>query len=314
MMSSPSSSSGYKHSVLPFPKASNDWYRRRGELAGANEAREKLREVNKPVIVDGEFVSLYRSRVTGTLDENIKSLEEMKRSSTNLKKHDWETMIVLANTLKSAGSLISTNDLQETYYRTKGNTCSVRTNSGTFYETKHVLQIYIRGKAYIIENTTCSPQKLIETVTNSSDQKQLLNSHIEDKLKDIYPKALQLLHSEHDRQILKAILAEITSNKFTAKLQGVQNRLSVAAARASIHPKIKKLEEIQRNSQTVSDMTVEAQRRLIKHIIEQRKIKEIRQRAKGAGRCLKSVEFPELPTIFEFAFGEHDAQQLGRGD
>ena len=63
--------------------------------------------MNKPVIVDGEFVSLYRSRVTGSLDENIKSLEEMKRSSTNLKKHDaWETTIVLANTLKSAGSLI----------------------------------------------------------------------------------------------------------------------------------------------------------------------------------------------------------------
>ena len=71
---------------------------------------------------------------------------------------------------------------------------------------------------------------------------------------------------------------------FTAKLQGVQNRSSVAAARASIHTKINKLEEIQRTSQTVkSDMTVEAQRRLIKRIIEQRKIKKIRQRAKGAG-------------------------------
>ena len=28
---------------------------------------------------------------------------------------------------------------------------------------------------------------------------------------------------------------------------------------------------------------------------------------------LKSVEFPELPTILEFAFGEHDAELLGRG-
>ena len=93
----------------------------------------------------------------------------------------------------------------------------------------------------------------------------------------MYPKALECIQSEHDRQVLKAILAQITSVNFTAKLQGVQNRSSVSSAKASIHHKLTKLEEIQRTSLIVrNDMTVEAQRRLYKRIIQQRNIKEIR--------------------------------------
>ena len=57
----------------------------------------------------------------------------------------------------------------------------------------------------------------------------------------------------------------------------VQNRSSVSSAKASIHHKLTKLEEIQRTSLIVrNDMTVEAQRRLYKRIIQQRNIKEIR--------------------------------------
>ena len=131
----------------------------------------------------------------------------------------------------------------------------------------------------------------------------------------MYPKALECIQSEHDRQVLKAILAQITSVNFTAKLQVyVQNRSSVSSAKASIHHKLTKLEEIQRTSLIVrNDMTVEAQRRLYKRIIQQRKIKEIRQRASGAGRYLKSEEYPELSTVLEFAFGEHDCREMGGG-
>ena len=131
----------------------------------------------------------------------------------------------------------------------------------------------------------------------------------------MYPKALECIQSEHDGQVLKAILAQITSVNFTAKLQVyVQNRSSVSSAKASIHHKLTKLEEIQRTSLIVrNDMTVEAQRRLYKCIIQPRNIKEIRQRASGAGRHLKSEEYHELSTVLEFAFGEHDYREMGGG-
>lgn len=72
-------------SPLPFPKVSNSWYHHRGELAGANEAREQFRKQTQPTLLDGVLLSLYRSRVTGTLEENLAFLLKKKENSGSWK-------------------------------------------------------------------------------------------------------------------------------------------------------------------------------------------------------------------------------------
>ena len=52
----------------------------------------------------------------------------------------------------------------------------------------------------------------------------------------MYPKALECIQSEHDRQVLKAILAQITSVNFTAKLQGVRTEPVLSFQCKGIHP------------------------------------------------------------------------------
>ena len=93
-------------------------------------------------------------------------------------------------------------------------------------------------------------------------------------LQDIYPIALKYADTERDRQIIKTIIAEISSTKFAAQLQGIQNRTSIARARSFLPHQLYLYEEIMWTSQVVrNDMTVEQQRRLTCRIV---KIKEIR--------------------------------------
>ena len=62
-----------------------------------------------------------------------------------------------------------------------------------------------------------------------------------------------------------------------------------------------------------SDLTVLLQYRLTERVISARKLKEIRTISERKGRKLKSAEFPELPTILLYAFGEHDTKEDGGG-
>ena len=105
-------------SPLPFPKVSNSWYHHRGELAGANEAREQLRKQTQPTSLDGVLLSLYQSRVTGTLEENLAFLLK-KKDQSQRKQGKLEVIIQLGKILKS-GSLLPTKILMDVYYSTKG--------------------------------------------------------------------------------------------------------------------------------------------------------------------------------------------------
>ena len=108
-----------------------------------------------------------------------------------------------------------------------------------------------------------------------------------------------------DRLVLKGIIAKVTSIKFAAALQGVGSRQGARSALNKLKPNLDKYEEIRATSQIVrNDMTCKQQYTLTNRIIFARKIKQIKVIASGRGRKLKVHEYPELPSVLEYAFGE----------
>ena len=117
---------------LPFPLLSLEWYRHQGQLSGSNISRDHARLENKPQTVDGNLLCLSRSKVKGTLQDNIQQLHSNKASGPMTK-----LMISLANYIANSGPLITTRELIDKYYKLKQVSTAPLTpiNPGTFYDT-----------------------------------------------------------------------------------------------------------------------------------------------------------------------------------
>ena len=80
------------------------------------------------------------------------------------------------------------------------------------------------------------------------------------------------MDTHRDRQIVKAIFAELTSVSFATKLQGVKSRQGTTNVIKSIPSQLQRYKEIKTTSQVVrNDMTLSQQDQLTKRIIKQRK-------------------------------------------
>ena len=109
------------------------------------------------------------------------------------------------------------------------------------------------------------------------------------------------MDSHRDRQVVKALLAELTSINFSAKLQGTHSRQGTSAATRSLRT----------NLQVVRSYMTTSQKHILKQQnINRRKVNGIKTNAKGR-RKLKAHLFPELRIALEHAFGEIDFQLDG---
>ena len=116
------------------------------------------------------------------------------------------------------------------------------------------------------------------------------------------------------RQVLKGIIAELTSVRYASKLQALQSRLGTSNAKKKLRPQLEIYKVLCTTSQMVrNDLTTEQQHCLTQRVISARKTKEIRTIAKGRGRKLKSDKFPELAATLEYVFGECDEAKGGGG-
>ncbi len=166
----------------------------------------------------------------------------------------------------------------------------------------------------MIENTGCEVERVIATVVDTVNEDKLVNDRVRERLQGIFSSSLQYLDSHRDRQVVKALVAEVTSIKFTAELQGISSRQGTTSAKASLLPRLNAYSEIRRTSQTVrSDLTTLQQHLLAERVISARKIKQIKTVEPGRGRKLKTKHYPELSTVLEYAFGELDLEDGGGG-
>ena len=137
--------------------------------------------------------------------------------------------------------------------------------------------------------------------------------HAKERLQDIFSEALQFLDTARDKQVLKGILAHLTSIKTTTKLQGLKSKKETRNAVHCLHSNIKEFRNIKTTSQIVrSDLTPKQQLQ-VQRIVSKRKAKEMKTIAAGRGRKMKIEQFPQLSEVLEYAFGEGDIREARGG-
>ena len=190
--------------------------------------------------------------------------------------------------------------------------------SSEYYQlfAKHfnLIQLYIFGVGYLFPySPTFNAEKFIQKIKETVNTEDMLRDTISSRLSNLLPVCLQYADTNRDRQVIKGLFAELTSIKFTAKLQGLTSRQGTRNANEALHSGLSSYKDIQQTSLTVrNDLTVLQQYQLVQRIISKRKLQEIKTIASGRGRKLKSEEFP-VAIALEYAFGEIDLQRGGGG-
>lgn len=119
---------------------------------------------------------------------------------------------------------------------------------------------------------------------------------------------LDYLDSKRDRDTVKALLSKITSVKYVTKLSNVQDTRSISRSKDLVLSNLIKFEQTAKELEVDDNenLSEEQRRRRRNRLIQKQKLKRLRHIYKGGGRALKCEEFPELPAILEFAFGDQD--------
>ena len=146
----------------------------------------------------------------------------------------------------------------------------------------NLIQLYIQGKAYLIENTGFNITSLLRTICGTVNRTEIVNEHTKKTLGNLYCTALQYVDTPRDRQLLRGVISHLTSISFASQLEGHVSKCAVRTAYYSFHSNLQRYEHIKTTSQIVrNDMTCEQQHRLTRRIISTRKIKEIKIIAEG---------------------------------
>ena len=122
------------------------------------------------------------------------------------------------------------------------------------------------------------------------------------------------MDTPRDKQVLKGIMAILSNISFTSRMEGKISRFSARTACNVLPQHIDCFLSIKQTSQIVrNDCTNIQQHVLTKRIINMRKKKEIQIIAKGRGRLMLAAQFPELPLLLEYAFGDHNTHICSGG-
>ena len=201
--------------LLPFPEVSVEWYKRQNALFTKNASRQDQR----PYYDEGVIQYIDRSRVDGTIEDNIKELKQkMALTKDNHTKAHLSSLVKVGEFILSKGLFVKTHDTACIY----GDSTRKSIPSAELYNvySKHLnlVQVYIYNVAYL---TYCPPGsnvlRLLDTLKRLHLPEDIVvNSRIQERLKVTYGKALEYMDTHRDRQVLKAVMATLTSIQFTA--------------------------------------------------------------------------------------------------
>ncbi len=273
---------------LPFQSLSRSWYRKEQRLY--NIARDRLRNT-RSIERDSAiaFNCMNRSLVQGSLESNLQSLHYKLNSGCSTAKACHYQAVCAVATLINHGPLVKTQEAGKVYLEYKG--LDKRKRSWECYEnfSKHLNLVQVSLTLDTCYQILAVRLSLINTIKGTVNQEAIVHKALTDSLKGLVTSSLEYMDTHRDRQVLKALLAELTSVNFTAKLQGLQSRQGTASAKKALRTNLQKYDDIKRTSQIVrSDMTT-TQHHLTQRIISSRKLHEIRTIAEGHGRELLNL-------------------------
>ena len=93
--------------------------------------------------------------------------------------------------------------------------------------SKHlnIRQIYIYGKAYLIENHNQNVNNIVNRISAITKTTKQVNEQIEAAIGDIFQECIHYIDIKRDKDVLKGLFAKAMSASFVTKLQGVSNKL-----------------------------------------------------------------------------------------
>ena len=124
----------------------------------------------------------------------------------------------------------------------------------------------------------------LKSISSKIDEDSIVKKRLEDRLQGVFESMLQYTDTHKDKQVIKALIAEVSNVTFTSKLQGLQSRRGTRNAKQNVCSNLKKYLVIRTTSQIVRiDMTNRQQSQLTERIIYTRKLEEIRTIQPGRG-------------------------------
>ncbi|CAB4013196.1 Hypothetical predicted protein [Paramuricea clavata] len=270
----------------------------KGVIAVKNISRSEIQLDSASNEKHLKYVAL--GSVTGKLKENIdKLLQKLSDAgSEKQQQQHLEAMITLANFIIEDGPMVETQHLAAKYK-------AIKESAAKRISSKHlnVAQIYINGKAYILENPGKEMLDLlacIKNINNIDDVRSIIKAKVDEVIGDDDRVICKYLDTKRDRDTLKAILTKLTSSTFMAKLANVQDKHSFQHAK----------DQVSMNIQLFKGMKNEVDE--CRFSWRSRKREEV-STFEGRGRMLKCEKFPDLAAIMEYSFGESDHIKTGGG-
>ena len=216
-------------SLLPLC-VGQKWYVDCGNRESHNCARTDCRANNTLRNDQGEILETNRSKVSGRLDDNIKAIEEKFLRGKTPK--DSRRLL----SIKAVGEYLLKHPIMPTQEAgkmlvegsEKPSDEVPRRNSVYIYEVLsqqlNIIQFYISGKAFLMENRNCQLLHVAEDVQKmfeSFNFRAKLNTHVEEQIGEFYKTALAYLDTKRDQDTLKFLLTRVTN--FMAR-QGQQTK------------------------------------------------------------------------------------------
>ncbi len=84
-----------------------------------------------------------------------------------------------------------------------------------------ICQVYISGRAYILEDRFSDIFSTVETVFNSTFSQGSVNELIQSKIGKTYKDALNFMDTQRDKDILRGLLTNLSSIRFSTYLEGM---------------------------------------------------------------------------------------------
>ena len=328
----PTEDSSKPSAELPL-QVSSFWYTNQLRLENINASRSRVR-LEKKCIEDEnkQPIAMFRSKVHGTLDENLKELNNRMSLTNSAKvKDELKGVAAVASSLINF-PVIMTQEAVALYnsakFKSRKDSDLLNTplktakDSVSFYEmlakSLNVSQVYLNGRAFLVENSSedvMSALERIQKICKQTEKPNRINEHVEKAIGETYRDCLTYMDTKRDRDVLKFIISRITSVKHAAKLGGVKNRDSIKGSRALVEEHLDKFKDISKVLESKYSNLSETQlKSIIRRRMDVEKVRQLKHIFVGnRGRKLKCSEFPDLAAVMEYEFGEADRVERGGG-
>ena len=186
----------------------------------------------------------------------------------------------------------------------------------TLSQHLNIAQVIVSGKGYLCEAYNTDITKLQETLTLMTKEHlgNAFSSEVRKRLSNSFQSALSCLDTKKDRDIFMGIFAHLTSANTVMRLQNLQNRGAIVRQAVRTDSLFRNYETMRTSVLSVrSDMTNKQQQEFERKKLKKLSAKYFKSICDGRGRRLKCEEFPELPFLLEYAFGQQDVLERGGG-